>query len=340
MIGLAKLASYGFRTIKAVPKLLFGTGSEAVGSAIRSAVRATKGGSIFTTLKAAGKAGLTTLESGPTGMAFLRGVGKDILGLPKFLGSVAKSGFKAAKAAGKSGIWGGIKGFFSGAAKKMPLIGTLLMIGFELPNIFRAGLDKGAGEALVETGKAAARLTGGAAGAAIGSAICPGIGSIIGWIAGEWLTSKVTGKTYTEKKEEAELQAQQQAAIEQYRQLGLSDADIQYCMENGISPQDAQQLLLQQQGVTTNPATQQQIQQTGIQQPATSYAYPSYPMPTGMSDPFSSMGYNQFGTGNSYSNDFFYQQLFGSNTGVNPSMTATYNNPYMMYPQQGLQYSA
>ena len=330
MIGLAKLAGYGLRAIKVLPKLVFGTNSDAVGSAMRTAVKGAKGGSIFSTMKAAGKAGLKTLEKGPTGKAFLKSVGKDILGLPAFLKAGVKAGANAAKAAGKSTIWGGIKGFFGSAAKKMPLIGTLLAVGFELPNIFRAGSDKGVGEALKETGKAGARLVGGAAGAAIGSAICPGIGSLIGWVAGEWLTGLVTGKTYTEKKEEAELQLQQQAAIQQYRQLGLSDADIQYCMENGISPQDAQQMLLQQQqGVVQNPA-QTTLNPSGMQ-PTTGYN-PMYPA---MTDPFSATQYNQYAMGNTYADDVFYQQLFGSNQTTQTSL----NNPYLMYPQQGLQYS-
>ena len=331
---LGKLGSYALRSLKVIPKLVLGSNAEAVGGAMRAAVRGTRGGSIFSSLKAAGKAGLTTLEAGPKGTAFLKAVGKDIWGLPGFLKAAAKTGYTTAKAAGKSGIWGGIKGLFSGTAKKMPLIGTLLMIGCELPNIFRATSDKGIGEGLAETGKAAARLTGAAAGAAIGSAICPVIGSLIGWVAGEWLTGLVTGKTYTEQKEEAEAQAKQQALVEEYKQLGLSNADIQYCLENGISPQDALQILQkQQQDAVTNPA--QTSQNQPVQQTNTGYN-PAYPMPS--LNPFNgATAYNYNGIGNSYSNDMFYQQLFGPDSNI--LNQTSYTSPYMMYPQQTFQYT-
>jgi hypothetical protein len=292
--------------------LIFGTNSDAVGGAMRSTVKGMKGASIFSKGKAAAKSALTTLESGATGKAFLKQVGKDIIGLPKALMRSSKAGYLMAKHAGKSGIWGGIKGFFGGAAKKMPLIGTLLMIGCELPNIFRAGSEEGVGSAVKETVKAGARLAGGAVGAAIGSAICPGIGSLIGWVAGEWLTSKVVGKSYTEKKEEEAEQAeaaQQEAQIEQYRQLGLSDEEIQYCIENGYTPEMVAQAMAQEhaQQQTTQPTqaqtTEQQGQTTTAQTPVTN-PYDT----TSTYNPFSFGGYNPYmmPTFNSYSNDMFY----------------------------------
>ena len=219
---LGKIVNYGFRAVKAAPKLVFGTNSDIVGKAARVAYKGSNG-SVFSKLGSAVKAGGKALEKGGTGLAFWKGVGSSIKSLPKFLCRAAKVGAKTAKAAGKSGIWGGIKGFLGGVGKKMPLIGTLIAIGFEIPNIFKAGSEQGAGEALKETGKAAARLAGGAAGAAIGSAICPGIGSLIGWVAGEWLTGLVVGKTYTEKKDEL---------IEQYN---LTEEQISQAQEQGYT---------------------------------------------------------------------------------------------------------
>ena len=241
---LSKVVSYGWRAIKAAPKLIFGTNSDAVGKAMKTAYKGTTTGSVFTKAKAAAKAGAKVLESGATGKAFLKQIGKDIVTLPKSLARGAKAGYLKAIHAGKSGILGGVKGFFGKVGKKMPLIGTLLMIGCELPNIFKAGSDRGVGEAAKETGKAAARLAGGALGAAIGSAICPGLGSLVGWIAGEWLTSKVVGKTYTEKKDEA---------TDKLRELGLSDEEIDAAEKQGqdiIELADLAEKQLAEQGET------------------------------------------------------------------------------------------
>ena len=199
-----KLFNYGIRAVKASPKLVFGTNSDTVGQAMRTAYKEGTG-SIFTKTKSAIKAGGKVLETGATGKAFWKAVGRDIAGLPRAIARSSKAGYLIAKNAGKSGIWGGVKGFFGGIAKKMPLIGTLITIGYELwNNIIPATKDRGAGEAVKETGKAAARIVGGATGAAIGSAILPGIGSLIGWVAGEWLAGKVVGKSYSDRKTEAE----------------------------------------------------------------------------------------------------------------------------------------
>ena len=74
-------------------------------------------------------------------------------------------------------------------AKKMPLIGNLMLIAFELPNIIKATKEQGIGQGIAEVAKAGSRLGGAALGAAIGSAFGP-IGSLVGWVAGEWLTGK------------------------------------------------------------------------------------------------------------------------------------------------------
>ena len=102
----------------------------------------------------------------------------------------------------------------------MPLIGTLLIAVTELPNIFSAFKDKGLAGGIAETGKAGLRLGAGMAGAAIGQALIPIpiVGGLVGYIAGDWLMSKFTGKSHSEKKAEAE-QAQlasQQQMMNQY----------------------------------------------------------------------------------------------------------------------------
>ncbi len=112
-----------------------------------------------------------------------------------------------------------LKGVLGQFGKRIPLIGTGLMLVFELPNIFKATTEGGIVSGVVETAKAGLRTGGGALGAVIGQAICPiPIVGLLGGIIGYSLTGMLTGRTYTEKKEELaqamnnSQNAQQQAA--------------------------------------------------------------------------------------------------------------------------------
>ena len=105
------------------------------------------------------------------------------------------------------------------------------MVASEIPNIWKATKEEGIGQGAVEVAKAGGRLAGGALGSAVGTAICPGIGSLVGWIAGEWLASKVVGKSYTEKQEE--LAQKQQEALALAQQMGM--------VPQGTNPQNGAQ---------------------------------------------------------------------------------------------------
>ncbi len=96
--------------------------------------------------------------------------------------------------------------------KRMPMLGVLLGVAFELPNIFSAFNDKGIGGGTLEIGKSATRLAAATAGFSIGQALIPipVVGGLIGAFLGDWLTSKIVGKSHSEKKAEAE--AAQQTA--------------------------------------------------------------------------------------------------------------------------------
>lgn len=99
------------------------------------------------------------------------------------------------------GFFGKTKSIFKTIGKKMPLIGNILMVAFEAPNIIRAFSEGGITTGLVETGKAALKLGGFAVGAAIGGTLGP-VGSIVGGFIGGWIADKILGKSYTEKQEE------------------------------------------------------------------------------------------------------------------------------------------
>ncbi len=212
-----KLFGYAKRAVKAAPEFILGTGSETVGAAMRA-----KKGSIFTKAKAGALALEKDIAKKSLQGGFFKRTVKNLITTPKSLIHGTKVGARAAKIAGKSSFLGGLKGLGKGIAKKMPFIGALLTIGFELPNIFKAGNKEGTGEALKETGKAVGRLAGGAAGAAIGSAICPGIGTLIGWVAGEWLTGKLIGPSYQEK-------------LDKLAELGIDEKQVNELKKQGYT---------------------------------------------------------------------------------------------------------
>lgn len=212
VIGYAKnskAVKYGKRIVNVMPEAILGNGAEVAGKAMR----ATKGSALTR-----GKAGFQALEDSIKNASAQGGFFKRITSNLGDIPKLTKEGFNAAKAAGKSSLWGGVKGLFKGLGKNMPFIGAASMILFELPNIWSATTEQGVGQGVAEVAKAGTRLAGGAAGAAIGSALLPGIGTIAGWIAGEWLTSKIVGKSYSEKKAEAEMKAQEELAAQQEAQ--------------------------------------------------------------------------------------------------------------------------
>ncbi len=133
---------------------------------------------------------------------------------------------KSIPAGMKSG-WAGAKGFGKvGAAlkplgKAVPIVFTAMMLASEVPNIVRAAKDKGLIAGVVETGKAGLKLGAGFAGAALLSGI-PFVGPIVGFMAGNWLATKIVGKSHSEKKaEQQQQQAQMEAQIAQQVQAQM-----------------------------------------------------------------------------------------------------------------------
>jgi hypothetical protein len=143
----------------------------------------------------------------------------------------------------------GTKGFFKGIGKKLPLIGNLLLVGFEIPNIIKATKEQGIGQGIIETGKAGIRLTVATLGAAIGGTL-GGVGGLVGWVAGEWLASKVIGKTYSEKKAESEEETQKLAELQQ-SQSTQTQAQQTVTNNSNISMQGG--MTYPQQNGVTNP---------------------------------------------------------------------------------------
>ena len=216
-IGSTLRTTYGYvkRFANATPELIFGTGSEAAGKAMRAAKQ--NGGTLFESAQA----GWRAIEKAGKG-SFFKNFLKNCKAFIPDMGKAISKGTEGLTGLAK--LKGGAKGFLKGIGAKLPFIGSLTMMLFELPNIFKATTEQGLFAGAKETVKAGARLTGGALGAAVGSAICPGIGSFAGWIAGEWFASKIVGKSYSEQKALEEEKYQQ--ALNQ-RPIGMQQYPMQ-----------------------------------------------------------------------------------------------------------------
>lgn len=357
MSYVPKLFGYGYRALKLAPEFLIGTGSEAVGQGIRSAG---KGASLWTKVKAGGRALEADIAKKALKGGFFKRTFKELLSTPKAVLTSGKAGARLASMTGKSAAAGALKGGFKAIGKRMPVIGAVLTVALEAPNIVKAFKEGGFSAGMKEVGGAGVELGCMAGGAAIGSAICPGIGTAIGGIVGGIVGMFVRGKTYSDKKaeEEAQTQAQTQGAtqysdeeVQALRQYGLSDEEIALAQQNGYSIQDIQQLLAMQNQEyiapqdntrVENPYTQEitelerqnqelrrQLEQNGIsqQQPA----YPAYQNPylPGLYNPYmNGLYYNNYMPGG-YTNDIMYQQLFGTPTNTyDPYALNTQNFQY------------
>ncbi len=317
------IMSYAVRGAKLLPEFLLGTGAEAVGRGIRSAG---KGASIWTRVKSGGLALEADIANKALKGGFFKRNFKELISTPKAILTGGKVGARAAKIAGKSAALGAAKGGLKTIAKRMPMIGAVLTLAIEAPNIFKAFKDGGFKEGMKEVGGAGVELGCMAGGAAIGSAICPGVGTVVGGLIGGIVGMFTRGKTYSEKKAEEEAQPQAQNAvqytneeIQALRQAGLTDEEIAIAQQNGYTVQDIAELLqLQQQQEAELNA---QTQNNGYPQQYNYYPNTAY-------NPLINPYYQyQNGTyNNPYFDDYMYQQTFGY---------PTQNNQYVLRPNYG-----
>ncbi len=227
--GLSTVWKYGKRALEVAPELAFGTASEAAGKAMK----ATKG-SVFTKAEA----GWRALEKAGSGSFF-----KNFLGNAKnFFPDVIKA-FKSGSAA--AGVKGGLKGVLKSLGSKMPFIMSASWMLMEIPNVWTATKEKGIFQGVKEVLKFGARMTTAGLGSAIGAALpIPG-GSLIGWMAGEWIASRIVGKSYKEQKAEqeeliAQLTGQDPNAVAQQGQQAQPQAPNPYWL-NGSQAQPVTQ---------------------------------------------------------------------------------------------------
>lgn len=126
--------------------------------------------------------------------------------IPKVFKDEWRLGGEAAKRAGKSVAWGKLGGVNKALMKRMPLIGGLLAVGFQIPNIINSFTNKdgGLGTGLLETGKAVAKIGLDTAGFMVGQALIPipFVGGIIGSMIASAVGEKILGKSFNEKQAE------------------------------------------------------------------------------------------------------------------------------------------
>lgn len=108
---------------------------------------------------------------------------------------------ETAEAASKSKFLAKLKSVGKVFGKRMPLIGALITLAVEAPNIFKATKEEGVLTGAGETAKTAGRLGLSTLLGAITQALIPIplLGGAIGFVGGDMLGRFIFGKTYTEK---------------------------------------------------------------------------------------------------------------------------------------------
>lgn len=333
------LLRYGTKALKLAPEAILGTGSEVAAKAMR-----TKTGSIF----AKAEAGVRALEKDVAKKSAQGGFFSRLWGnvkslVPDVFYRGPKLGIRAAKIAGKNTFLGGLKGLGKAVVKKMPFIGAIATVAFEIPNIIETAKDKGILAAAGETLKTSARLAGGAAGAAIGSAICPGVGSLVGWVVGEWLAGKVVGKSYSEQKEEAqEAQGQQEVQPQHYsaeqisnlKALGVTDEEISQAQTNGYTYEEALKVVqeetkqVQPQAPVVSAPQVQTPQHAEVIPPVQDETVPQIAAnESSVLDPFNNQ-YSPINLTSGLNNNYSLNPMYSNSFAQNSIFTNNQSNPY------------
>lgn len=192
---------------KMYPEFVFGTGYEKFSDKFKETWQATKGQGF--SRKRIGQALKDSFEASKThndelirqSGSFWKSTKKSLTSIWPDLKDSWKAAGEAASEAGKSVGWAKFKSIGKVLGKRMPLIGALLTVAVELPNIFKATKNEGLLIGAGETAKAAARLGLSTVCGAITQALIPVpfLGGMIGFVAGDMLGRFIFGKSYTEK---------------------------------------------------------------------------------------------------------------------------------------------
>ena len=204
MVTLNTMVDYA----KMYPEFVFGTGYEKFSDKFKETWQATKDqGFTRQRLKQTFKdAFIASKEHNDELLAqnngsFWQATKKSITSIWPDLKDSWKAAGEAAEQAGKSVGWAKFKSIGKVLGKRMPLIGAVLTVAVELPNIFNATKNEGLLTGAGETAKAGARLGLSTLCGAITQALIPVpfLGGMVGFIGGDLLGRFIFGKSYTEK---------------------------------------------------------------------------------------------------------------------------------------------
>ena len=317
--SVGALYKLGKRAFRVLPDLVVGEGacsSESIAKVMRNT-----NGSIFTKLEAGARSVEQSVLSQKKG--FFTRAWNSILSFPRNLKRSTIVGYGKAAKANKNKIWGGTKGAFKFLGNKAPLMIAGYMLWTQITNAYDATKDKGLIAGLWELVKSPFHLGGGAAGAAIGT-LCipiPFVGTMIGWLAGEAAVSGVIGKSYTEKKCEAE--AKEMEVLSKYGLKKDENGTLSYDTEsaqNGQSPVIPQIPAADNSSSSSSPSTLDNYfsQEQSLNNPYMAYNNPSFSGMNGMNGLYGMNGLNGMAGlngmgglwgGNSYQDDIMAQSL-------------------------------
>lgn len=301
-MDISSMGSYIKRGLKMYPDFVLGTGNEPFVKALQDTVKNRGSQNYFSSVWEGTKKGFLASEEHNAKMLkrdgnFFKSTWKALKTTPHKISQGWKVGGQLAEKAGKTGLskfWAKTKGALGGLGKRMPLVGTLLVAVTEIPNLFSAFKDLGLVGGVLETGKTGLRLGAGMTCAAIGQALVPipGIGALIGglvgYMAGDWIMSKIVGKSYSEK--QAEAAEKQQAMVQNSEQQGMQ---IPQTGLANSSNQIAQSTNVPQLNIPAPTATEQDLMLMKQQLYGSSNAMSDDFMAnmSGLSNPFGKMNY-------------------------------------------------
>lgn len=234
--------SNAWRYTKAMPGFVLGTQSEYMGEMLRNSHKTQKWKNMH---KQIGDAFVKGVEAHETAVAknggFFKNLWKDLTSIIPDTKKEWKLAGEVAEKASKSKIWAQTKSVFKVLGKRMPLIGAVMTLAFELPNILKAGYNEGLITGAAEAGKTGVRLSTGAIGGAIGSALIPIplLGALFGYAIGDKVGQLIVGKSYSEKQV-----AKQEEQAKTAPQFNFDASKIPFGGGNPINDEEFQKLQL------------------------------------------------------------------------------------------------
>ena len=337
------IGSIALKALKLIPKYAFSDGASKIGKARRATV-ASNSKSIF------GKGNEFALKNfkkkAETGWNYLKkdalktmnsskGVWASICSFGKSLISKPKAGIRLAKiAAAKAGktasLWAKAGGALKGvgaALKKLPIVGTLLVVGFEAYESYGAFSRGGAWEGTKQVLKSAAKIAGFAVGTALGAVVGGPVGALVGGLAGDMLVGWITGGSYSENHPEPEdEEAEASSKTEEISSQG-DQAETESTSESLSTPT-----------ASSDSSTSASTETTGV---TPSVATP-YPTLTGMTNPFGAglsvpnpamIGMNNpFGMGLGMSNPYMGAMGYDPTQALVNSLLQPGENIFLKYP--------